>query len=220
MAIIKCSQCGFENDASSEKCEICDYILKTVSVPDVPVQSLVKPVVQATNSNENFEYFVICPESNSRTTVQNESVNSYFCNGCGRNHDIDGFLWNIEKVLKQADEAASGGVQTQKCAPKGDNLWFEELNTHFRIDIDKDGGTLGRYGKYGAKFFQDNRYLKVSGDHCMITYEFGNWVLRHISKTNQTKYNNMILSPNDPNLLEDGKILTLAETVSFIVRIG
>ena len=53
-----------------------------------------------------------------------------------------------------------------------------------------------------------------------IRYEFNNWVLSHISRTNQTKYNGMILTANEPTLLEDGKLLTLANTVTFIVRIG
>jgi predicted component of type VI protein secretion system len=60
----------------------------------------------------------------------------------------------------------------------------------------------------------------VSGEHCVITNEFGNWVIRHVSKTNQTMYNNMILGANEPNLLENGKTLTLANAVSFTVRIG
>ena len=102
----------------------------------------------------------------------------------------------------------------------GDVLWLEEVNSHFRIEIDKAGGTLGRYGKYGSEFFQSRGLLTVSGEHCIITNEFGNWVIRHISKTNQTKYNNMILGTNEPNLLENGKILTLANSVSFVVRIG
>lgn len=54
----------------------------------------------------------------------------------------------------------------------------------------------------------------------MISYQYGTWVLQHISRTNQTMYNNMILTANEPIVLEDGKVLTLANTVSFIVRIG
>lgn len=174
----------------------------------------------ATIVDDGNEYFIFCPESQTKTIVPSGNVSSFYCEGCKKQHEIDGFLWTIEKKEKQNTIVRSVNTATQASAVKGDNLWLEEVNSHVRIDIDKSGGILGRYGKYGADFFQSRGYLMVSGEHCAITYEFGNWVIRHISKTNQTMYNNMILGANEPNLLEDGKVLTLANAVSFIVRIG
>ena len=129
-------------------------------------------------------------------------------------------MWTIDRKEKRGSEAGGVSLPNTQQGTKGNRLWLEEINSHYRIDIDELGGSLGRYGKYGAEFFQSRSLLMVSGEHCVITNEFGNWVIRHVSKTNQTKYDNKILEANEPNLLEDGKILTLANIVSFIVRIG
>lgn len=177
--------------------------------------------VTAAVPGDNKEYFVLCPESQTKTILPHGKVTRFFCEGCKKEHEIDDFLWTIESREKEASSAAGTTCeQATPAAVKGDNLWLEEINTHFRIDIDKTGGTLGRYGTFGAAFFQSRNMLTVSGEHCMITYEFGNWVLRHMSRTNQTIYNNMVLGANEPNLLEDGKLLVLANAVTFVVRIG
>ncbi|MCM1143687.1 MAG: FHA domain-containing protein [Blautia sp.] len=235
MAAIICRQCGYENPEGSTVCEICAESLveetkapvqaAAVAVSGTPVnagttvsQISTAPQEEAAIDDGN-EYFILCPESQTKTILPHGKVTSFYCEGCKKQHEVDGFLWNIEKRAKQ--EVSAGRTETQKGeAPKGDNLWLEEINSHVRIEIDRAGGSLGRYGKYGAEFFQSRGLLTVSGEHCMITYEFGNWVIRHISRTNQTKYNNMILGSNEPNLLEDGKALTLANAVTFIVRIG
>ncbi len=169
--------------------------------------------------DDGNEYFVLCPESQAKTILPSGNVTAFYCEGCKKQHEIDGFLWSIEKKAKTTATSNSTASQTQ-AVPKGDNLWLEEINSHIRIDIDKAGGTLGRYGKYGADFFQSRGFLMVSGEHCMFAYQYGTWVLTHISRTNQTMYNNMILSANEPTVLEDGKILTLANAVTFVVRIG
>lgn len=230
MATIKCGQCGYENPEGSTICEICaEELLQTVKQEPVAqsvivqnVNTVVVPTQVSTASqieDDGNEYFVLCPESHTKTIVPNGKVTSFFCEGCKIQHDIDGFLWNIESRAKGDAPMGKGTPQTQNVST-GDALWLEEVNSHFRIDIEKSGGTLGRYGKYGSEFFQSRSLLMVSGEHCVISYEFGNWVLRHISRTNQTKYNNMILGMNEPNLLEDGKMLTLANAVTFVVRIG
>lgn len=227
MAAIKCKQCGCENPEGSTECMVCTAPLIDVAEvtserraeePSKTPEMLRQPV---SSEEGDTEYFVICPESQTKTILPHGDMTSFYCEGCKKEHVIDGFLWSIEKKEKEATgaEASEKTCQTQP-EEKSDNLWLEEINSRFRIDIDKAGGTLGRYGKYGADFFQSRRLLTVSGEHCMITYEYGNWVLRHISRTNQTKYNNMILGSNEPNLLEDGKVLTLANAVTFIVRIG
>jgi len=193
-------------------------VVNNVEATIAQVQTVPQSVAVVDDGNE---YFVLCPESQTKTILPSGSVTSFYCEGCKKQHEIDGFLWNIEKREKQGITASQASATSpQMAAPKGDNLWLEEVNSHVRIDIDKAGGILGRYGKYGSDFFQSRGFLMVSGEHCMITYEFGNWVIRHISRTNQTMYNNMVLGANEPNLLEDGKVLTLANAVSFIVRIG
>ena len=225
MASIKCKQCGYENPQGTDFCEMCAEPLMQMkvnipppSVPySVPPQQMTVSQTTAPIVSE-IEYFVLCPESQTKTVLPNGRVTSFLCNGCRKEHIIDGFLWQIEsRTLKKEVPV----TQPQNVPLTNENhLYLEEVTTHFRIDIDKQGGTLGRYGKYGADFFQSRDMRTVSGEHCMITFEHQSWVLRHISRTNQTKYNGMILSSNEPVLLENGKILTLANTVTFIVRIS
>ena len=240
MANIVCPECGYENPEGSTVCEICAESLLPASSGNSPVVSAA-PIVppasvpvsapqnpayvptvaqSAISQAENQEYFVLCPQSQTKTVLPNGDVTKFFCEGCQEEHTIDGFLWSIERREKETSPVLAGAPAAQPEASRGDNLWLEEVNTHFRIDIAKEGGTLGRYGTFGAAFFQTNHLLMVSGEHCRITYEYGSWVLRHISRTNQTQYNGMTLGANEPNLLEDGRILTLANAVSFIVRIG
>lgn len=207
MAGIICKQCGYENPEGSTICEICAEELAVVDN------------IQIKTENEDVEYYVMCPESQTKTILVSNKVNSFFCEGCKREHEIDGFLWNVEeRNLRQNSVQTIEPNLTNEKIPSGEKLILEEVNSHFTIEIDKNGGTLGRYGRYGAEFFQSHNLLMVSGEHCMITNEYGNWVIRHMSRTNETKYNNMILGSNEPNLLEDGKILTLANAISFIVR--
>ncbi len=182
------------------------------------INTIPQNVLMADDGNE---YYVLCPESQAKTILPSGNVTTFYCEGCKKQHEIDGFLWSVEKRAKTSSATTSQATAPQiQAASKGDNLWLEEINSHVRIDIDKSGGTLGRYGKYGAEFFQSRGFLMVSGEHCMFSYQYGTWVLNHISRTNQTMYNNMILGANEPTVLEDGKVLTLANAVTFIVRIG
>lgn len=215
MATIKCSQCGYENPEGSTICEICaEELVKTEKAEPI----CITPPVSVENTTGSTEYYVICPESHAKTIVSDDSLTSFFCEGCKKTHEIDGFLWVIESRVKDDNTVENTQAQAQ-VSTTGDSLWLEEINSHYRIDIDKAGGALGRYGKYGAEFFQSRSMMTVSGEHCNISYELDNWVLRHKSKTNQTKYNNMILANDEPYILEDGKMLTLANTVTFVVRI-
>ena len=99
--------------------------------------------------DDGNEYYVLCPESQTKTIVPRGSVTSFYCDGCKKQHEIDGFLWNVEKKAKQNVTTQSVSTASQVNVVKGDNLWLEEVNSHVRIDIDKAGGILGRYGKYG-----------------------------------------------------------------------
>lgn len=229
MSII-CKQCGYENPDGSTICEICAEVLDVQNNKPEPVVSVSANVKTAINTgttlqqveemDDGYEYYVTCPESQTKTILANGKLSTFYCEGCKKNHEIDGFLWVIERKEKDNKDASGSLANSTAAKSSGNVLWLEEVNSHFRIEVDKAGGTLGRYGKYGSEFFQSRGLLMVSGEHCVITNEFGNWVIRHVSRTNQTKYNDMILGTNEPNLLEDGKILTLANAVSFVVRMG
>lgn len=218
MATIICKQCGYENPEGTTVCEICAEVLiqKETKVQE---KNIVPSNIESTaikDANSNVEYFVMCPESSTKTKISNPNIKSYFCEGCQQEHIIDGVIWTVESREKAPSIASETKTEKQECL---NNLWLEEINTHFRIDIQKPGGTLGRYGDFGADYFQSRSMNTVSGEHCLIKYEFDQWVLYHVSRTNQTKYNGMILVSNEPTLLENGKTLTLANTVTFVVRL-
>ena len=228
MATIICKQCGYENPEGTTVCEICaEPLVASKVTPVAPVQveqvmpSYSNEITTEQQSNTpiahgDTEFFVMCPESSTKTIVSSGDITSYYCTGCQKEHIIDNFLWTVEsRALNAVTSTAPVTAQQVKM----NNLWLEEVNTHHRIDICKPGGTLGRYGDFGADYFQSRAMNTVSGEHCLIRFELENWVLYHVSRTNQTKYNGMILSSNEPTLLENGKMLTLANTVSFIVRI-
>lgn len=225
MAEIICSQCGYSNEEGSTVCFICDNPLtpseQTGKVTEKPVEKSEKTVQNSPEKDSG--YYVYCTESGTKTKVENENVTEFFCTGCQKTHIVDGFIWSIEKEeTLQKETRSDDGDFTETCAKKvtDGKLHLEEQYSHFTIEIDRDGGTLGRYGKYGADFFQSRNMLTVSGEHCYITYELGNWVIRHISHTNKTKYNGMTLESNQPVMLSDGGKLVLADTVTFIVHIG
>jgi len=231
MAEIVCNQCGYANPKGVTRCEICDEPLVSasdtsvseapVSIPPVQTaaqapEQVLSPAQDSQPENKEFEYFVICPESHTKTILPSNNVTSFFCEGCNIEHIIDGMIWQIEERRLTNETTAPAAQQIASC----DRLSLEEISSHYVIEIDKLGGSLGRYGKYGAEFFQSRGMNTVSGEHCTIAFEFGNWVLRHVSRTNQTKYDNRILESFEPTILSDGKILTLANTVSFIVKIS
>ena len=214
-----CNQCGYENDDKAKICEICnsDLAAEDTQSDKIEIQEIETEKIM---NNSKYEYYVICPESQARTEVANADIKKFYCEGCKKEHCIDGFLWRVErkeKIKENKEDMCSRKDYTEKKSVK-EHLYLEEINSHERICINKPGGTVGRYSAFGSKFFCDRNLLVVSGEHCSITYENDEWVLRHLSNTNDTKYNNVNLEKNCPVLLEDGKIITLANKVTFIVR--
>ncbi len=248
MGII-CKQCGFENPDGAVICEICATDLTAPEPAPTPKKETASqaaasntassaasaPAQTAGQASANtaseqpsadgeVEYFVMCPESSSKTVVSGPDITKYFCAGCKREHEIDGLLWTVESRRLTPEP----GPQTGSCdptqpadAPKptGDKVVLEEVTSHYRIEIPKPGGPVGRYDAYGSDFFLSRSMHTISSTHVEITNEYGEWVIRHKSQVNETRYNNEKLERDEPHLLEDGKMLTLANTVTFIVHL-
>lgn len=239
---IVCKDCGFENEDSDKHCVMCDAELFQLESNegvgnrvdslnlfeeknDVMVRHKENVVfsekIYGEKSSGAQRYFVNCEISRKKTMVESAEISSYFCDGCKEEHFIDGFLWIVqEEMLQELTPTIVETVTVQAKNAKREKLVLETVDTHFEIEINCDGGTLGRYGTYGADYFQsDPRGRMVSGEHCRFKYEYGRWSIEHLSRTNDTVYNGRKLEHGYEEALRDGKIITLANAISFIVRI-
>lgn len=109
MSII-CKQCGYENPDGSTICEICTEELSAAPAPvqpaaTAPVVNYEATVAQAvTQTDDKNEYSVFCPESQTKTILPHGNLTSFYCEGCKKEHEIDGFLWTVEKKKKMTQQ--------------------------------------------------------------------------------------------------------------------
>lgn len=240
---ILCDNCGFENEDDELFCAVCNHPLQAGA--DV---ALVQPVMAEERVNTlpqtpvkmtgpGGKYYVICEECRGKTYVSGPEIASYYCPGCQKEQFIDGILWSVEEEQPGeqtiAETAPDPGqfrtmqptmpqtASVPQTAPVGNRLVLEDIDTGKQIQISKAGGTLGRYGTFGADYFQtDPRGGWISGEHCRITYsEDTGWMLEHLSRTNDTVYNSRKLEHGYQERLRDGKLLVLANKMTFRIRI-
>src|SRR5574337_739517 len=76
------------------------------------------------------------------------------------------------------------------------------------------GRTTGPYSSLFSKFDQ------VSSRHCSFQYDLAQgWRVTDLGSTNKTFYNNSVLAPNRPQVIDDGAYLKIAN-IEFFVSIG
>ena len=161
----------------------------------------------------------------------NEGETEFYCEDCQEEHSIDGEMYvainlekeekieEIEEKRKEREEQKEKNLKTEKKFEEESlYLLFRGNETEF-IKIPKTGGTVGRYGDYGAKFFNDRYMQTVSGEHLKIDYRGGDWIIEHLSKTNDTEVNGEKMEYESPIILKDGFKITLAKRIVFTVRI-
>jgi len=89
-------------------------------------------------------------------------------------------------------------------------------NLGLDIKIEKDvliGRTTGDFVDIFSK------YQTVSGQHLQINFDLQkSWLVTDLGSTNGTKYNNIPLVPNQPQILSDKSYLIIA-TIEFYVQI-
>lgn len=241
-----CKVCGWENEDSDKVCAMCNTDLSDVAssnndridvAPSFPnpmeekegmTVAQVKTVAQSENPQSkmisNGKRFVVnCENSRTKTIVESANITSFYCEGCKEEHQIDGFFWTVQEEEGLVQAPTSTIVETtieQVSSGSGQHLVLEDADTHVKIEIGSEGGTLGRYGTFGASYLQsDPRGRMVSGEHCRFKYEYGRWSIEHLSRTNDTVYNGRKLEHGYEEAIRDGKIITLANAISFIVRI-
>lgn len=161
----------------------------------------------------------------------NEGETEFYCEDCQEEHSIDGEMYvainlekeekieEIEEKRKKREEQKEKNLKTEKkFEEEALYLLFRGNETEF-IKIPKTGGTVGRYGDYGAKFFNERYMQTVSGEHLKIDYRGGDWIIEHLSKTNDTEVNGEKMDYESPIILKDGFKITLAKRIVFTVRI-
>lgn len=246
MGII-CKDCGFENEDGERYCAMCNADLSatgfkaegvkpvTSSYPQPLIENEILPTAQvktAAQVNEapksittgSKKYFVTCENSRSKTYVGSDTITSYYCEGCKEEHQIDGFFWIVQEEVEHQKVSSApdlvGAAIDQIKSGSGQHLVLEDVDTHIKIEISSAGGTFGRYGTFGAAYLQsDPRGRMVSGEHCRFKYEYGRWSIEHLSRTNDTVYNGRKLEHGFEEAIRDGKIITFANAISFVVRI-
>ncbi len=240
-----CKVCGWENEDGDKICAMCNAELDDAIVAEKNT-GVSSPSSDRSNEKENVtvaqiktvkqtegtkqqvtssakRYVVNCENSRTKTVVDSPNITSYYCEGCKEEHQIDGFFW----IVQEEEEPSVANEQTENISVNklesignGDRLILEDVDTHEKIEISSAGGTLGRYGTYGSAYLQgDPRGRMVSGEHCRFKYEYGRWSIEHLSRTNDTVYNGRKLEHGYEEGLRDGKIITLANVISFMVRI-
>ena len=244
-----CAVCGFENEDGEKKCVMCGTDLEvpvteeramdfrdqaavfqsqSAYVESAPVQ--VKTVAQvqretrADRISGTSRYYVECQNARVKTAVPSRDITSYYCPGCKEEHPIDGFLWIVEEEQEEQTPAPAQtpSVNMQVNSEGEHRLILEDMDTHVTIEIDMEGGTLGRYGDYGAAYLQGiPNGRMVSGEHCRFLFDRNadSWTILHLSRTNDTVYNNRRLEHDRPERIRNGKILVLANAVRFMIRI-
>ena len=161
----------------------------------------------------------------------NEGETEFYCEDCQEEHSIDGEMYvainlekeekieEIEEKRKKREEQKEKNLKTEKKFEEESlYLLFRGNETEF-IKIPKTGGTVGRYGDYGAKFFNERYMQTVSGEHLKIDYRGGDWIIEHLSKTNDTEVNGEKMEYESPIILKDGFKIILAKRIVFTVRI-
>ncbi len=242
-----CSSCFFQNEDGDRVCTMCSEprtetrLQGIINYERLPKPMSVEPETNqsSTASQERtnvpkskgdmVRYVVNCPNSGTKTIVESMNITEYYCRGCGETHPIDDLIW----VVEQEDEKAPSVTENKQSmfqeishtVPKtgafgGDHLILEDVATHYIIEVGSEGGVLGRYGTLGAAFLQnDPRGRMVSGEHCRFKFDHGRWSIEHLSRTNDTEYNGRKLEHGYEEGLRDGKVLTLANAISFNIRI-
>lgn len=203
----------------------------------------VKQPESAETKPSGKRYYVHCDDSQTDTYLDDpeakydKASNTFFCKGCKKIHTIDGFFFSIQEKVESSGENSSVldkskniasltneaqsavDVKVMKSNMSGDHvsLTCDTMNG-MKITVPQEGGIIGRYGTISPDFFQN--FPKISGEHCRIyKNEYGKWMLQHLSHTNDTEYDGILMNHEKPSVLSDGKKITLARFLTFTVHI-
>ena len=129
--------------------------------------------------------------------------------------DKIGTIHTTSKVSVADSFTSKQDLNGKKALEKGE-LHLINKNLGLDIKIEKDvsiGRTTGDFVDIFSK------YQTVSGRHLQINFDLQKgWLATDLGSTNGTKYNNMLLVPNQPQILSDKSYLIIAN-IEFYVQI-
>ncbi len=229
---VKCPICGYINPDGSAVCECCFAALSETEVSKPEEDHAEKKedpaeTEETAEQEDQYEYYVNCPESSTQTVLKNGEAATFFCRGCNEEHTIDGLIWRIErrekpgktKVSSKREKPTRDEVSGTVTSSEPKRLRLKVKGSDQTIEIGPEGGTLGRAGDYGSDFFLSRNLMMISRIHCELRFRDGNWIVIRRS-SNDTVFNNRKLEPMEPATLINGRELVLADCITFEVLIG
>ena len=230
-----CKECGYELEDDEIECPNCGEVFAESEEKNIKKINDDKNNKSIENNKKTEKMLARCNVTGFEVEI-NEGETEFYCEDCQEEHSIDGEMYiaiNLEKEekieerqekrkekkRKKREEQKEKNLKTEKKFEEESlYLLFRGNETEF-IKIPKTGGTVGRYGDYGAKFFNERYMQTVSGEHLKIDYRGGDWIIEHLSKTNDTEVNGEKMEYGSPIIFKDGFKITLAKRIVFTVRI-
>ncbi|QUB95583.1 FHA domain-containing protein [Leptotrichia sp. oral taxon 218] len=239
-----CKECGYELEDDEIECPNCGEVFaeseeknikkidddKNNKKTEKDIEKNIEKEEEKREETKTGKMLARCNVTGFEVEI-NEGETEFYCEDCQEEHSIDGEMYvainlekeekieEIEEKRKKREEQKEKNLKTEKkFEEEALYLLFRGNETEF-IKIPKTGGTVGRYGDYGAKFFNERYMQTVSGEHLKIDYRGGDWIIEHLSKTNDTEVNGEKMEYESPIILKDGFKITLAKRIVFTVRI-
>ena len=224
------------------ECKYCgSEILDTYTICPICGKSLIeKQVLTAINSNldsteENKQnitkkelnrskkMMAKCIETGFETEID-EDAEGFYCEEHDEYHfiDNDAFIKYPINQAKSIEKSITNVTVEKENCEQALYLILKNDEREF-IRIPKKGGTIGRAGNYGAELFNKYNMRTVSREHIQISFrggeKSGDWVISHLSKTNDTEVNGEKICHGSFIILKNGSEITLAKRISFKVEI-
>lgn len=239
-----CKECGYELEDDEIECPNCGEVFaeseeknikkidddKNNKKTEKDIEKNIEKEEEKREETKTGKMLARCNVTGFEVEI-NEGETEFYCEDCQEEHSIDGEMYvainlekeekieEIEEKRKKREEQKEKNLKTEKkFEEEALYLLFRGNETEF-IKIPKTGGTVGRYGDYGAKFFNERYMQTVSGEHLKIDYRGGDWIIEHLSKTNDTEVNGEKMDYESPIILKDGFKITLAKRIVFTIRI-
>ena len=227
---MECKYCGAEILDTYTECPACGMSL-LVNQVQTPIDSNLEVSKEDNQGleevekqvNENKKMIAECTISGYKTEIDSDAKD-FYCEEHDEKHIIDNdtfIKYPINQVENIEENISNVTLEKENCEPAIYLILKSDEKEY--IKIPKKGGTIGRDGDYGSGLFNKYNMGTVSRKHIQISFKggekTGDWVISHLSKTNDTEVNGEKICPGSLVILKNGSEITLAKKISFRVEI-